>query len=76
LEGKVSFSVFLTVATLFQCLSHGAVTLSLVKIIYCKYILSIMARRRHIRDEDFESKLICDTDLDEYLEDRVRRGGR
>jgi hypothetical protein len=45
------------------------VILSLVKIISCKYILSIMARRRHIRDEDIESELICDTDSDEYLED-------
>jgi hypothetical protein len=44
------------------------VILSLVKIISYKYILSTMACRRHLRDEDIESELICDTDSDEYVE--------
>jgi hypothetical protein len=28
-----------------------------------------MAQRRNLPDEDNESKLICDTDSDEYVED-------
>jgi hypothetical protein len=40
-----------------------------VKTISYKQVLSTMARRRILRDEDIESELICDTDSDEYVED-------
>jgi hypothetical protein len=35
--------------------------------LFREYIISIMARRRHIRDEDIESQLICDIDSDENI---------
>jgi hypothetical protein len=31
-----------------------------------------MAHRRNLHNEDNESELICDTDLAEYDEDRIR----
>jgi hypothetical protein len=68
-KGKICFLVFLPVPTLFQCLSQSAVILSLLKIISYKYILSTMAPRRQLPDEDIESKMICHTDSDEYVAD-------
>jgi hypothetical protein len=47
------------------------VILSVVKTISYKHVLSTMARRRILRDEDIESELICDTDSDEYFEDSL-----
>jgi hypothetical protein len=40
-----------------------------VKSILSKYILSTVACRRNLCNEDLESKLICDTDSDDYVED-------
>jgi hypothetical protein len=40
-----------------------------VKTISYKQVLSTMARRRILHDEEIKSELICDTDSDEYVED-------